>query len=102
MGDMCQKEVQTEVPEPAQDEASATAAGPSESGVFSYRVDGELLKFEGDGFEWTRENSETGEEYLVSGTYKKVDGGIQLIISTLHKRSEGKETFRQWKSWAKV
>lgn len=92
--DMCQKEVQTEVPEPAQDEASATAAGPSESGVFSYRVAGELLKFEGEGFEWTRENSETGEEYLVSGNYKKVDGGIQLIIRTLDKRSEGKEDFQ--------
>jgi len=91
--DMCHKVVKVEAaPEP--EEADTAEAGAADT-AFSYRADGELLKFDGGAFEWTRENNESGEEYLVSGNYSTGDEGMQLVITTVHYRSEGQEDFSE-------
>merc|ERR1711904_257655 len=91
--DMCHKVVKVEAaPEP--EEADTAEAGAADT-TFSYRAEGELLKFDGGAFEWTRENNESGEEYLVSGNYSTGDEGMQLVITTVHYRSEGQEDFSE-------
>jgi hypothetical protein len=99
--DMCHKQAKVATPVPAQ--APAAPDGPCEAEVVAYRADGELLTFKkqencsgsslGNGvFEWSRTMQ---EEYLVSGNYSTGDGCLELIISTMHSRSEGAEDFEE-------